>query len=205
MNPTQAWNLLTARSPSIDRIAAGHSAMRPADIAALLSGLPNELFWMGMAYSCGDLRSLRDLERNLWVRVQGMSDREDWEFSRQMNCRRLAGLALYECIDDLRCQICNGKGTTTFQLHHEPGLIFSPYYERLNEHEGRVRCLACQGGGKVRLSGRKRADLCGISKDSWARIWGRRYEPVYEIANGWVNDASRYLAKRLRELEEKAA
>jgi hypothetical protein len=205
MNPTQAWTLLTARSPSMDRVAAGHLSMKPADVAALLSGLAPELLWMGMAYVCGDLRSLRDLERHLWVRVQGMSELNNWEFSKQMNCRRLAGLALYEAIDDLRCQICNGKGTTTFELSREPGMMFSPYYERLNEHEGRVRCMACQGSGKVRLSGRKRADLCGISKDSWARVWGRRYEPVFEVANGWLNDASRYLAKRLRELDEKVA
>jgi hypothetical protein len=205
MNPTQAWTLLTARSPSINRIPGGYASLKPADIAAVLGGLSSELFQMGMAYSCGDSRSLIDLERNLWVRVMGMSDRHGWEFSKQMNCRRLAGLALYEVIDDLRCQICNGKGTTTFELQHQPALIFSPYYERLNEHEGRVRCLACYGAGKLRLSGRKRADLCGISKDSWARVWGRRYEPVFDVANGWLNDANAYLAKRLRELEEKVA
>lgn len=206
MNPTQAWALLTARSPSMDRISAGHAALKPSDIAGMLGGLYREAFWIGMVYACADSRALADLERNLWVRVMDMADRGSWEFTHgQMSCRRLAGLALYETVDDRTCPVCNGKGTTTFSLDEIPGLVFSPYYERLNEYEGRIRCMGCQSSGKVKLSGRKRADLAGIGKDAWSRVWCKRYEPVYALAVGWLGDANRHLAKRLRELEEKVA
>lgn len=199
MNPTQAWSLLTTRSPSMDRISAGYLSMKPADVAALLAGLYREAFLMGMAHFCADYRSLTDLERNLWVRVQDMANSGNWEFAHGfLGCRRLAGLALFETIDDLTCQTCSGKGTTTFVLTEEPSLIFSPYYELLNAYEGRIRCMSCWGAGRLRLSGRKRADLAGIGKDAWSRTWAKRYEPVYQLTQRWLGDANTHLAKQLR-------
>lgn len=200
VNPSEAWNLLTVRSSAIERQSSGHGALRTADIAAMLAGLHPEPYMMGMAAECGDYKALRQIELVLWTRANKIAERERWEPPRgEFTVRRMAALALYEAIDDRRCYACNGEGHMEFSLQTHPGLIMAPSYRELNVASGTIRCPACQGSGQIRLSGRKKADLAGINKDSWTRQWARRYEPVFRIANDWREQARSYLAARMRE------
>lgn len=204
MNPSEAWSLLTIRSQDFRRVPGGHGSMSMTDVAALLAGLEREPFLMGMAAECGDYRSLLDLERVLWVRTNGIATRENWEEPRrgEFTYRRMAGLALYEAIDDRTCFECTGKGRTSFALEEHPGLIMAKTFEPLSALDGSIECAACRGSGRVALSGRKKADLAGINKDMWTRVWARRYESVFRLAHGWRDVASRYLAAKVRELDE---
>lgn len=201
MNPSEAWSLLTIRSKAFSLSSRGHGGTTTTDIAALLGGLDREPFLMGMASELGDLRALKDIELVLWERGRHLSERENWDPPRgQFTVRRMAGVALYEAIDDRRCYVCNGSGEMHISLKDAPGMIMAPTYRAVNADACAVRCPACVGG-QVRLSGRKKADLAGINKDMWTRTWARRYEPIFRIANGWRQTAAQYLAARIREEE----
>lgn len=202
MNPSEAWTLLTIRSASFSRIPGGHGGVTSADIAALLGGLDREPFLMGMAADLGDYNSLRQIELVLWERARQIGERENWDPPRgEFTVRRMAAVALYEAINDPRCYVCNGSAEMTVALTEYPGMILAPTYREINETLCAVRCPACVAG-KVRLSGRKKADLAGINKDMWTRVWGRRYEPVFQVANGWLETARKYLKDRVRDEHE---
>lgn len=202
MNPSEAWALLTIRSKSFDRQPGGYGSITTADVAALLGGLEGEPFLMGMAADCGDLNALREVELILWTRASAISEREGWEPPQgQFTVRRMAALAIYEAIDDRRCYACNGTQWMTFDLRSSPFMVLAPTFEAVSPMAGRIRCPACLGSGYIRLSNRKRADLAGINKDTWHRIWARRYSPIFDMANGWRESARQFLASRMRELE----
>lgn len=208
MNPSEAWNLLTVRSISMgERQSSDHEALRSADVASLLAGLDSEAFLMGMAAECGDFDSLRKIELILWTRANTIADREGWDPPRgAFTVRRMVALALYEAVDDKRCYVCNGSGSMEVSLETHPGFIMAPSFKEVSDFSGSIvsasiRCPACQGAGRIKLSGRKKADLAGINKDTWTRLWAKRYEPVFEIARNWRESASNYLATRIRRAE----
>jgi hypothetical protein len=201
MNPSEAWVLLTIRSNNFARTPGGHGSTTTADIAALLGGLDREPFLMGMAAELGDFDSLRQIELVLWERARHIGDRESWDPALgEFTVRRMAALALYEAINDPRCYVCNGSAEMTVALDEYPGMVLAPTFRAITTTSCVVRCPACVQG-KVRLSGRKKADLAGINKDMWTRIWAKRYEPLFGIANGWRETARKYLKERIRDEE----
>jgi len=203
MNPCVAWSILTARSVSFPRLPRGHGGLSREDVCAMLAGMERPAYLMGLAYECGDKKALSELRSMLWLEVIVRARVGGWRATRpRMLCRNLAELALYEAFDPYVCPTCNGKGTTTFDLSERPDLILSPYYGELNEHEGRIRCATCRGSGKVKLSGRKRADLAGIDKRQWQEYWSDKYEPVYGLAKSWLAQARGELREKLNENSE---
>ena len=202
MNPSEAWALLTIRSKAFAMSSKGHGATTTADVAALLAGLDRHPFLMGMAAECGDMNALRQIEWVLWVRAKTLADAEDWDPPHgEFTVRRMVGVALLEAIDDRRCPACNGQGIVAFTLGDNPALMFSSSFAPINGMTGRVQCSVCVGECHIRLSGRMKARLAGINKDTWTRIWARRYEPIFTLANGWREQAKQYLAARVREEE----
>lgn len=201
MNPSEAWALLTLRSKHFARTPGGHGSTTTADVAALLGGLDREPFLMGMAADLGDFGALQQIELVLWERARYICERENWDPPRgEFTVRRMAAVALYEAINDPRCYVCNGSAEMTIALDEYPGMILAPTFRAINAALCVVRCPACVAG-KVRLSGRKKADLAGINKDTWTRLWAKRYEPIFGVANGWRETARQYLAARIREEE----
>jgi hypothetical protein len=201
MNPSEAWALLTLRSKHFARTPGGHGGTTASDIAALLAGLDREPFLMGMAADLGDFSALQQIELVLWERARQMGERENWDPPRgEFTVRRMAAVALYEAVKDPRCYVCNGTAEMTISLADYPGMILAPSFRAITDTSGAVRCPACIDG-KIRLSGRKKADLAGINKDMWTRVWARRYEPIFQIANGWRETAHKYLRDRIREEE----
>ncbi len=217
MNPSQAWSLLTARALGHNAEPRGFGSLRPEDIRAMLIGLDAEPMMTGMAYHFFDFKALQYIELALWQVTLETARAQDWasSYKRAVNsalaisalpytARRLAGLAIYECMDLPICPECNGKGTTTFSLDRHPERALSPFFESLNDHEGRIRCATCQGSGRVKLSDRKRADLAGIGKDSWQRIWSKRYEGTHAMVLGWRDQAHSHLTRKLSENSQAA-
>lgn len=203
MNPSAAWSILTARSPALPRMPRGFGGLGREDVAHMLADLPTESFMMGMAYECNDRGALLDLELRLWQITLKRARDEKWRHpSQPFICRRLAGLALFETLDPLLCGICNGKGTISFSLSDHPEWMLSPHFGRINEQSGHMRCFCCAGTGKLKMSGRKRADLAGVHKFTWANYWSARYEPIFRTTKSWLFEARSHLARKLSENAE---
>lgn len=206
MNPSEAWVLLTIRSKSVERSIAGHGAADSSLIAALLGGLDNDPFLMGMAAECGDMKALRRIEWVLWTRARTFSENEDWNPPEgEFTVRRMVGVGLFEAIDDRRCPKCNGQKAITFTIDSEPSLLFAPTYEHISPTTGQVQCWVCGGAGQVRLSPKMKARLAGMQREGWSRLWQRRYERIYSIAHNWREEAKQHLQARIRQLEEPEA
>lgn len=203
MNPSEAWSLLTIRSKNFALQSKAFGATTSADIAGLLSGLGREPFLMGMAAECGDMNSLKQIELVLWVRAKTIADRENWDAPRgYFTVRRMVGVALYEAMEDHCCYGCNGTGSMKFELRDCPGILMAPTFEAVGPDAGKVRCICCGGSGTIHLSGRKKADLSGVNKDMWTRLWSRRYESIFAIARDWRQSAKNHLAYRMRDEAE---
>lgn len=199
MNPSVAWSILTARSPALPRMPRGHGGLAREDVAVMLADCAPEAFLMGMAYECNDHQSLLDLELRLWQLVMHRSKQERWRCpSQPFLCRRLAGLALFEVMHPRICLLCNGKGTFTFDINDHPEYILSIHFDQVSEHNGRMRCLGCNGTGRLKLSARKRADLAGVHKYTWQTYWGARYQPIYDLVRQWLQDARTHLDEKLK-------
>lgn len=199
MNPCAAFAMLTARSPSFPRLPRGHGGLTREDVAAMLVGMDKPVELMGYAYELGDKKAIVELHRLLWWEVIQIGRTMGWRRPRpRFICRQLAMLALYEALEPYICPQCNGKGSTTFDIDEHPEYVLSPYYGELNEREGRIRCLTCRGAGRIKLSGRKRADIAGVSRPEWQEYWSGKYEGIYALTKGWLSQARDHLGYNLK-------
>lgn len=208
MNPSQAWSLLTARSSSPDMQVRGFGSLTASEVMAMLGGLHERSMTLAMGYHFFDARALYRAERILWDFTCELADLADppWDLDRgQQQCRRLAGLALFEVMELRLCFECNGKGEMVFNYTDHPALILSPSYEPVDRYKGKTLCFACGGSGKIgKMSDRKRADLGGFERNDWFRRWRKRYEVVYSSAHGWLSEAHSHLARNLKKNSEVA-
>lgn len=211
-NPSKAWALITARGAQLGGVGGGCPDITASDIARLLKGLARGPFLAGMVREGGDVSSLPDLERWLWLATMALADPVDWrgrpipELAWPMShgqayCRRLAGLAVFEFAvpQPVRCEDCEGRGW------------------KRREGQG-VACSSCTAGpldpripslsdspvaedpgstGYRSLNPAQRAELAGIPLRSWKDGWGGRYELVYVTVCGWHSIALSHLRRAL--------
>lgn len=207
MNPTQAWSILTAQTSGTDIQPRGYGSLSREEINASLSGLEERSMDAGMVYHFDDPVAMKRLERTLWDWVCDFADKDDWakDLDRgQQQCRRLAGLAMYEVFAHKRCPECNGSGDKTFTLSAFPALILSQSFEPISERNGKVQCVVCFGSGKIKMSARRRADLGGFARSTWSRNWAKRYEVIHSTLAAWLSEAHAHLARNLKKNNEAA-
>lgn len=152
MNPSKAWAMLTARGVAFGGVGRGGVPLiTAADISRMLQGLERGPFLMGMVMECGDVHSLGELERWLWIETMEIARRERWPFCHgQQYCRRMAGLALFEVLIPApnECATCHGEGYVVM------------------ENNG-VECEDCRNHGGKAMSAHMRSDLAGVPYTSW--------------------------------------
>lgn len=167
----------------------------------MLAGQEERYMLCGMCYHFDDSDALVKLERILWDWVCDFADKDDWAKDLdhgQQQCRRLAGLAMYEVFGHKRCPECNGSGHRVFALRAFPALILSQSFEPVDVHAGKVQCIVCFGTGKIKMSARRRADLGGFARTTWSRRWSKRYEVIHSTLAGWLSEAHSHLARNLK-------
>lgn len=188
MNPSKAWAMLTARGVTFGGVGGGGVPdITPAEVARMLKGLERGPFLAGMVMECGDVKSLPELERRLWLQSVDIACQERWPIVRgQQYCRRLAGLAVFEFVvpHPNRCSACRGRG-----------------YEVLDGNG--VECTVCQNTGGAKLLAQERSDLAGIPIREWEEGgWSARYETVHSTLLGWYGEALRIVLRAQGDVEE---
>jgi hypothetical protein len=212
--PIAAWLMLTTRVKTLAAASGGVPKMTQAEAARFLQGLKRGPFLMGMAVNCGATEVLGELESYMWRYVrdlaEGLRENENGELVQMPNfnawplchgqqyCRRIAILAIYECLipRPIRCARCLGRGYIVLHGQEMPcdDVIVA----------GRVEKRGCNNSGGQKLSARQRADLIGIPWTSWRDGWNWRYEMVLAEASGWYGDSMRHMADALESMQDAA-
>lgn len=183
MRSQHAWALLTARAIQYGKTPGGHAHMTPADVAGLLRGLGRRPFLTAMLADCGDFSAYVPLHGELTGYVLSRALDEDWRMHRVQFCRELAALAILEMIGAREpCLACEGRGAVPIE-DGSPTL---------------VSCELCRGSGRQPMTPDDRATMIQIHETSWRRTWAGRYEQVFGELHGWLMDARRHMARRLR-------
>lgn len=169
-------------------VPGGFAHLTAAEIARLLQGVPRGPFLAGMLKEAGDMHVIKDLERALWARTTALSAEGNWPTKRgEPNCRRMAGLAVYEFLMErpVKCATCRGRG-----------------YVRQDGNG--VACPSCLSSGGQKMSSRMRAELVCMPFETWRSEWAPRYEAVHSVVQSWHSEALSRLARALRDMQDAA-
>ncbi len=187
MDPADFIARLTPVTQDFQQVGVSSTAgLNAMDAARALAGLERGPYLLSIVMWAGDMSSVYHLENQLWFYVCGVATDEKWVVTVGAEMLRgLAKMAVAEVISPRLCSSCSGRGS-------------------VSPRGGAVRdCAACAGTGKAKISGRHRARLAEIDKNSWQRVWGPRYER-YFIAqlNSWEAAAESHVRQKLNTLAE---
>lgn len=90
---------------------------------------------------------------------------DDWRVPRPNFVLDMCWLALIEVIDPA-CPACDGIEYR--MIDNKP-----------------VVCPECNGGGRLRITDKTRANFLLCSPTTWSQHWSKRYESILEIPKGW--------------------
>lgn len=190
---SRAWALLTARAQQYVRVPGSFGSLKPADVAAMLTGLDDESYAAALLCKTGNWGRLEEVERNLYDATEKLARLEKWSLPGGLDqLQVLVHLALLEATGpSVVCTACVGTG-------------------RCEDAGGKERgCELCEGRGRLPKTQRTRADLVGVSDRHWRRVWRDRYNQVDQVLQNWLNDADRHLKAALagkpREWEKRSA
>lgn len=177
-----AWARLTAQTADLEPIPATFGALKASDIAASLAGLKHRKFLAGMLVLAGDKGVWHELENHVYVRAMLIAADQDWAMPTGPKLlRALAKLAMLDLTARGKpCKSCDASGV----------LISSEGY--------RAQCDVCNGTGKRSFSEWELCSLAEIPERTWRRTWAERYQAIYRDLCGDVEDARRYLSRKLR-------
>lgn len=188
---SKAWTMLTARAIQYDQSGGrGHSTLTPSDVAGMLAGLDRAPYLCGLFVEAGYWDVLYELERQLWRAILDLACEQLWNLPKgPAQCRPLGHLALLELAGpSTPCRPCGESGLVT------------------DRHTGtQKQCTQCLGRGKVPLVSATRADLIGVNRSNWDRVWEDRYKHVFGIPLNWLYEANRHLRTQLRKEEKEVA
>lgn len=175
--------MLTARTANLQPIAGTFGALKPADIAAMMSGLKRRKFLAGMLVLAGDMSTIPELHQQLYMRAIFLAADASWNLPE--GPKILEALARMVVLDITTrgkpCARCEASGVYTDQQGFKSS------------------CEPCRGTGKRAFSEAELCELTGIHPRSWSRTWAARYNAIYADFSGDVEDAKRFLKRRMRD------
>ena len=139
-----------------------------SDIAYTLSGMQPHEYAYARAKYLHSVDKIPDLLN--WVLENSPENKRKFE---------LARLAILETICPRLCPACAGKGI----VYGIRGVVSN--------------CQTCQGSGKKAYSDAERAQLVGLHRSGWKRVWSDRYSLIYRRLQSIDNDVNRHIRLRL--------
>ena len=182
MDPRELLSLLTARVQRFHLAPGGIPVLTAEDIATALGMVKNQdaVLYARVKY-CGQHDFAEDVALAIRRRFLWRAADENWKIPRHGFLLDLSRLLLTEAVDPNICLWCNGSGDG----RHANGLV--------------VGCDGCNGTGRRKMWDRDRADLVGVSAQSWSNVWGKRYRDMQcETVDKWDDLIFNAVRKRLR-------
>jgi len=174
---------LTPASQDFQQVGVSSTAgLNAMDVARALAGLDRGPYLLSIVMWAGDTGSLYQLENKLWSDVCLVATERKWivVVGAEM-LRSLAKMAVAEVIAPRLCPVCCGRGS------------ISPRGGAVHD------CTVCKGTGRAKISGRERAKIAGINRNSWQRTWGPRYEADFIARlNSWEIVANHHIQRKLK-------
>lgn len=125
------------------------------------------------------------LEYALWDSAVVLAILNKWKIPKDLHgtqfLRRMAKMALSECLEPQHCTQCQGRG------------------ELITENL-KIQCESCEGLGHKPKSDRQRADRMNMAKSTWADTWSEPYRLVQIELDKWEDIFRRALHYRLKRI-----
>jgi hypothetical protein len=146
------------------------------ELAGLLAGLSNHEMNLALAKYGVDEDASRRLLVGVSLHVLELAYKEDWSHKDNRIFVAMAKLAINEIISENLCPNCNGVGIVKIKV-----------------------CNVCNGTRHKVMSGRKKANIIGVTQVQWTRMWSSRYEDVFEYVRGMDSLIKRTISNRSTE------
>lgn len=152
-----------------------------ADIAAALAFCPDRVATLLVLYVwAGQSDLAQPLERAVYLMAVDRAARESWTIPKGREyVRKMARLAILETVGQPKCSRCNG------------------YSKEFTREDGEIDCRVCGGEGSRSLRDDMRAEIVGMHKSRWSRVWGPRYEQIMGDVRDKIAKGLRHVADRM--------
>lgn len=149
--------MMVGENPSFDQVLAC-SAIRPNR-----SKQPDDI-----------VSTLRELHYHMGDVALEQASARGWQYKSEVTLRRVAELALAECLGSGKCKKCKGQKSVTIA-----NVVKT--------------CRSCNGVGNRTLSNSQRARLVGLCEESYRRYW----QTKHQVLVNYCTDAVRAVESRL--------
>lgn len=129
---------------------------------------------VNVKYGNGDRNDVTTLRERLQDAVKDMARVQGWDCG-EAKLLLLAEAAMTEFVLDPVCRRCKGEGVIAVD----------------------VQCPRCEGSGRRRWAGWKRARAIQVSWKGWRRRWAHRYACVVALLQGWESAAISMLRRNV--------
>lgn len=143
------------------------------EYASMLSGLPDYVVNYAMAKYLADLTCIKPVQHHVYIKAVDRSHVESWQVRKgEKVIASMAALAVVEAIDPAICPACNGV-----------------------EYIGLKPCRC--GRGHKRMTDAYKSEFVGVHRNSWNRVWSRRYEGIFVYVLDFDSILAIHLKKQL--------
>jgi len=164
---------LNCKTVDFESVGHGHGGLTTADIAASMTKIvgldkvvDNKLGLALLLESVGGNREVQQREfYALYREIAGIAVEGKWRIKKGAEqLRTLLQMAILEHIKGQTCPTCKGV--------------------RYQAKDPTKPCRRCKGSGKHNLFLEVKSKAIGVSKDTWLKVWERRYYEVqYHLQN----------------------
>lgn len=176
--------LLTAKIGSLELGNGGIPEYTQSDIGHALGLIKHPRAILVGRVKYADQKELYpELEYVLWDSAVVLAIANCWKVPDHLHgtqfLRRMAKMALAECLDPQHCAQCQGRG-------------------ELIAENLKIQCQSCDGMGHKPKSDRQRAVRMNIARSTWSDTWSEPYRLVQIELDKWEDIFRRALHVRLK-------
>lgn len=172
--------LLTRLNPKSQSFTdtGGGGDLTPLDIAAACAGADDLGLRVLLTKVCGDRTHHGQMFYQIYGIVVSRAAKGGWRVPKgEEKLRALTQLAIFEAVNDFACPACNGT--------------------KFNRKRPSQPCAPCAGNGRLRLTEPLRAEVLGITRQAWYKLWNQRYREVQQIIGDHESSATRKIYRQL--------